>query len=90
MPGICVSRIPIPFYKNTGDMKYSQTVNLTAGVEYDLTTTIPGAIKIYNVLPDYGGTDSEVDVTWAIVAGVWHIYLTSVDSLTGVDVKVIF
>lgn len=67
-----------------------QTINLAAGVGYDLTTTIPSTRGIFNVLPDYGGADANVDVTWAIVAGFWHIYLYSVDAISGVKVKIIY
>lgn len=73
------------------EMTYSvQTINLGAGVEYDLTTTISSAREIFNVLPDYGGADANITVTWAVVAGFWHIYLYSVDAITGVKVKIIY
>ena len=74
-----------------GEMTYPiQTINLVANTVYTLTTTISSALEIFNVLADYGGADSEVDVTWAIVGGVWVIYLTSVESLVGVKVKIIY
>lgn len=76
---------------NNGEMTYPiQTIDLGAGIEYDLTTTIPSTREIFNVLPDYGGADANVDVTWAVVAGFWHIYLYSVDAISGVKVKIIY
>jgi hypothetical protein len=73
------------------EMTYSvQTINLTAEVLYDLTTTISSVHEIYNVLPDYSGADANITVTWAVVAGFWHIYLYSVDAITGVKVKIIY
>lgn len=76
------------------DMTYPvQTIDLTAEVEYDLTTTIGSTHEIYNVLlEDSSGNDITTDHTirWAVVSSVWHIYIYSVDSLSGVKVKIIY
>lgn len=70
------------------------TVNLVADIPYDLPTTIASSHEIYNVLPDYPetgvGKDANVSVTWAVVAGHWHIYLTSTEDITGVKVKIVY
>lgn len=82
----------IPSNKNKiGDMTYPvQTIDLVGEVQYDLTTTISDTHEIYNVLPDYGGADANANITWAISGGVWHVYIYSVDTLTGVKVKIIY
>ena len=84
--------IGIPFkIKRINDMTYPvTTIDLVGESQYDLTTTITSAHEIYNVLPDYGGADAEVTISWAISGGVWHIYFYSVDSLTGVKIKIIY
>jgi hypothetical protein len=94
MPGISISNINVPFgniRNNHLEMKYPvQTINLVGGLQYDLTTTITGAHEIYNVLPDYGGADANVNVTWATSGGVWHVYFESVDSILGVKIKILY
>lgn len=83
--------IPFKRFNTNNEMTYAvQTINLVSEVEYDLTTTITSLHEIYNVLPDYEGEDAEIKVTWAIAGGVWHVYLWSSDSLTGVKVKIIY
>lgn len=85
-------RIGLPYRnKIAGEMTYPiVTIDLVAEVLYDLTTTIPSGREIYNVLPDYGGADANVSVTWAIVGNVWHVYFYSVDTLTDVKIKIIY
>jgi hypothetical protein len=83
-------RLGIPYTKS-GEMTYPvQTINLVGGVQYDLTTTIAGAHEIYNILPDYGGADANINVTWVIIGGIWHVYFNSTDSLSGVKIKILY
>ena len=67
-----------------------QTIDIVGDEQYDLTTTLLSTREIYNVLPDYGGADANVSITWAVSGGVWHVYLYNVDSLSGVKVKIIY
>jgi len=74
------------------EMKYPvQTINLTAGVETDVTTTI--ITEPYNVfLLDSSGNDitSSVTISLALTGGVYVVTIYSVDALTGVKLKILY
>lgn len=87
--------IGVPFQRNTiiDEMKYSQTITLTAGVETDITTTLADSRVIYNIfLQDSTGTVIEDGVTIraAAAGGVWHIYITSIDAVVDAVLKIIY
>ena len=92
MPGIGInSGLGIDKLYIIGEMTYPvQTIDIVGDEQYDLTTTLLSTREIYNVLPDYGGADANVSITWAVSGGVWHVYLYNVDSLSGVKVKIIY
>lgn len=75
----------------TCDEKYVTTVNLSAGVETDVTTTL--TTEPYNIMVlDSDGNDITCLVTIRIefTGVVYHIYIYSVDALNNVKVKVIY
>ena len=74
-------------------MKYLQTINLSAGSETDVTTTIADSKVLYNIfLEDSTGVVIEDGVTIRTAAsgGVWHVYIYSVDALNNVALKIIY
>ena len=73
-------------------MKYSQTINLTGGVEDDITTTLLDSRTIYNIfLEDSSGNviEDEHQIRSATSGGVWHVYIYSTDALANVVLKII-
>lgn len=73
------------------EMKYLQTVNLTAMATKDVTTTV--VTEPYNVfILDSSGNDitSDVTISLALVAGVYHVYIYSTDALNNVKVKLLY
>lgn len=76
----------------TGEMKYPvQTVNLGAGVETDITTTLTR--KPYNIeLLDSSGNviEGTVTIRVALAGSVYHIYIYSTDALTGVELYILY
>jgi hypothetical protein len=74
------------------EMKYLQTVNLSAGVENDITTTLVS--EPYNIfLLDSSGNDITDDVgprRLGIVGGFYHVYIYSTDVLAGVKLKILY
>ena len=75
----------------TGEMKYLQTINLSAGAETDITTTV--TTEPYNVfLLDSSGNDitALVTIRVALVGTVYHVYITSVDALNNCKLKILY
>jgi hypothetical protein len=75
------------------DMKYIDLIDFTGGVEDDFTTTIASTKEIYNVfIEDSGGNDitSTVTIRLEVSGGVWHVFIYSIDPLTGVKLKIIY
>lgn len=73
------------------EMKYSQTINLSAGVETDVTTTV--TTEPYNIfLLDSSGNDitSLVTIAIALVGLVYHVYIVSVDALNNCKLKILY
>lgn len=80
-------------YNVDAEMKYLQTINLTAGVETDITTTVTDGNIIYNIfVEDSSGNviESGVGIRSATSGGVWHVYIYSVDALNNVRLKIIY
>jgi hypothetical protein len=77
---------------NDDEMKYPiSTINLSAGVERDVTTSLTA--KPYNVqLLDSSGNviESTVDIRVALSGGVYHIYVTSSEALTNVELYILY
>lgn len=72
------------------EMKYSQTINLSAGAN-DVTTTI--TTEPYNVfLLDSSGNDitALVTISIALVGLVYHVYISTVDALNNVKLKILY
>ena len=91
--GIPNIKIGAVFNKSTysEEMKYSQTINLSAGVETDITTTV--TTEPYNVfLLDSSGNDitSLVTIRVTLVVTVYHVYITSVDALNNCKLKILY
>jgi hypothetical protein len=80
------------FFNTNEEMKYPvQTIDLDGGVEEDITTTL--TTKPYNVeLLDSSGNviESNVTISFRLVGGVYHIYIYSVDSLTDVELYILY
>ena len=75
----------------TEEMKYLQTINLTGGVENDITTTL--ATEPYSImLLDSSGNFLSADVTIQVTlsGGFYHILIYSVDSLNTVKLKILY
>jgi hypothetical protein len=75
----------------TGEMKYLQTINLSAGAETNITTTV--TTEPYNVfLLDSSGNDitALVTIRVALVGTVYHVYITSVDALNNCKLKILY
>lgn len=73
------------------EMKYLQTINLSAGSQTDVTTTL--LTEPYNVeLIDSDGNVITEGVTKSIAlsGGVYHVYIYSVDALNNVKLKIIY
>jgi uncharacterized protein (TIGR02145 family) len=73
------------------EMKYQQTINLVADVTFTATTTVP--TEPYNVfLLDADGNDitASVDISLALIGGVYVIYITSTTAYSGVNLKIIY
>ena len=91
MVGIPVIRIGEVFNKSREEMKYLQTINLSAGAETDITTTV--TTEPYNVfLLDSSGNDitALVTIRVALVGTVYHVYITSVDALNNCKLKILY
>ena len=76
---------------NFEDMKYLDTISLTAGAETDITTTL--TTKPYNVqLLDSSGNviESTLQIRTELSGGVYHIYIYSVDALTDVGLYILY
>ena len=91
--GIPNIKIGVVFNKSISgeEMKYSQTINLSAGVETDVTTTI--TTEPYNVfLLDSSGNDitALVTISIALVGLVYHVYISTVDALNNVKLKILY
>lgn len=71
-------------------MKYLQTINLSSGAN-DVTTTI--TTEPYNVfLLDSSGNDitALVTISIALVGLVYHVYISTVDALNNVKLKILY
>jgi len=80
----------VPIYTNE-EMKYLQTINLSAGVSTTVVTTL--TTEPYNVfLLDAEGNDisSQVNISLALAGGVYEVYIYSTDALTGVKLKILY
>lgn len=71
-------------------MKYLQTIDLSSGAN-DVTTTI--TTEPYNVfLLDSSGNDitALVTISIALVGLVYHVYISTVDALNNVKLKILY
>lgn len=85
--------IPFKSYKEEEEMKYLDTISLSAGSETDVTTTLASSRVIYNIfLEDSDGNviEDAVTIRSAVDGGVWHVYIYSTDALTDVALKIIY
>jgi head-tail adaptor len=75
----------------TGDMKYTQLVNLTAG-DNDFTTTL--TVQPYNLeIIDSTGkiiNNDLGDPVWTLTGGVYHLHIYSTDPITNVNLKILY
>jgi hypothetical protein len=73
-------------------MKYpSETINLVAGVELDVTTSItthPYYIELFDSSDNLIG--STVEIRTALSVGVYHIYITSSESLNNAELYILY
>ena len=76
------------------EMTYSDTINLSAGVITDITTTISSTLEIFNVyLLDVDGNELSppmITINVSVAAGVYHIYIYSVDLMNNTRLKIIY
>lgn len=78
-------------FNHSDGMKYSQTINLSAGATTTVVTTIN--TEPYNVfLLDSSGNDitSRVTISIALVGAVYVIYIYSVDALNNCKLKILY
>jgi hypothetical protein len=86
--------IAIPFTRrnNLQEMRYPvQTINLVAGVDYTLTTTIttkPYSVEIYDSSGDI--ISSGITVNASLVGGVCVVTINSSESLNGIEVNILY
>lgn len=91
--GIPNIKIGVVFNKSISgeEMKYSQTINLSAGATTMVVTTVN--TEPYNVfLLDSSGNDitSRVTISIALVGAVYLIYIYSVDALNNCKLKILY
>jgi hypothetical protein len=78
----------------SGDMKYEQTVTLSAGVETIITTTLTEEQEPYSVMfMDSDGKIITTDISdplLEIVSGVWQITVYSSEYIYNAKLKIIY
>jgi uncharacterized protein (TIGR02145 family) len=75
----------------TEEMKYEDTITLTADTELTVITPLP--TEPYSILIlDSSGNDitANLQISLALVSSVYEIYIYSVDSLTDVKLKILY
>ena len=77
-------------------MKYLQTIDLNAGVDTDITTTLTTEPYSVLLLDENAVTGEWDDITYsvqiaiALVGLVYHVYIYSFDALTSIKLKIIY
>ena len=74
------------------EMKYLQTVNLSPGVETDITTTLTSEPYNLEFIDSAGNviTTGLLQPRLALSGGVYHVYVYSTTEYTGVKLKIIY
>lgn len=81
--------IEIYAYMQSTASKYTDTINLSAGIETDVVTTLTTEPYIVN-LYDSSGVKIDLPISVILSGGVYHLLIYSTDALTDVKLFIIY